>query len=174
MKRFAWESTPLVNVTQTACDTSTDLSEFLLAHSQRNLIEEVMEMHKAAYKMKPVEFHKYHLGKQNFCWNGAYRFWVWEGEDWRVFASNIHGTSFEVRDTFTTHQALKAWDDYRRRVMLLQFKPGTLVHVYGDDQLVKVEFPDPRYGGHYMVTALDGSQEQMSVSVDNIKESEIS
>jgi len=65
-----------------------------------------------------VNFHKKRLGKQNYTWNGEYRFWVWEGPNWRVYASNICGTSFEARAHLTPTEALQALQDYFSKISL--------------------------------------------------------
>lgn len=101
-----WDSTPLINYSNTSDDREC-FSE---------LIEEFKDMH---LKMRPsVDAHKKALGKQDYCWTGEYRNWVWEGTDWRVFCNNIQGTSFEVREGLTLKRAFLAWDDYRVKVGL--------------------------------------------------------
>lgn len=160
MNRFAWASVPLITVL---------LHEGVINASL--LIEEGV-VHRAprANSMRPVEFHKYHLGRQDFCWSGEHRQWVWETKNWRVFVSNIRGISFEVKEGLTAEQARSAWDDYRRRILVLKIESGTLARVKGDGRPIEVQFPDARYGhsGRYIVTAKDGSGEQMSVAVSNI------
>lgn len=106
MKRFAWDSTPLINIMQWDNPVQQRMS----------LLDESMAMHRAL--RPPVESLKAKLGKQAFTWNGEYRFWIWEGTDWRVFASNIHGISFEVRCGLSKEAALAAWLDFQQKVGL--------------------------------------------------------
>ncbi len=55
------------------------------------------------------------LGRQSYCWNGARRYWVWELDQTRVFAST-RGISFEVGVDLTTRQTLSRWRDFRNLV----------------------------------------------------------
>lgn len=101
-----WDTTPFINHVFAAGKGG--------CHS--DVLDQVKEMHS---KMRPsVDAHKKLLGKQDYCWNGEYRFWVWEGTDWRVFCSNIQGTSFEVREGITIERAFAAWEDYRVKTVL--------------------------------------------------------
>lgn len=102
---FKWETTPIVNITQ-----------FDSAQDRMNLLDEMMSMHRTL--RPPVDSLKQRLGKQKFTWVGEYRFWVWEGADWRVFASNKHGVSFEVRATLNREQAVAAWQDFKAKAGL--------------------------------------------------------
>jgi len=107
MNRFKWESTPLINVLSYA--TTGTYKELVDSY-----FDETMKMHNTL--RPPVGSLKERLGKQSFTWNGEYRFWVWEGVDWRVFASDKQGVSFEVREGLTSEQAFAAWSDFKRRV----------------------------------------------------------
>lgn len=101
-----WDSMPLINYSN-----MTDDREIM-----KRLLDEMTPMHQ---KMRPsVDSHKRALGKQDYCWNGSQRFWVWEGANWRVFCNNVRGTSFEVREGITLEEAFAAWDDYRVKVGL--------------------------------------------------------
>lgn len=106
---FKWDSTPLVNI-------GWQTEEGLDPRESSQLLDESMAMHKAL--RPPVESLKAKLGKQAFTWNGEYRFWVWEGPNWRVFASNKHGVSFEVKEGLTKQAAFAAWQDFRKKVGL--------------------------------------------------------
>ena len=44
---------------------------------------------------------------------------IWEGDNWRVFASNHHGISFEVREGLVPDAALAAWQDFRKKIGLV-------------------------------------------------------
>ena len=109
MKRFDWESTPLVNI-------GWQTEEGLEPRESAQLLDECMAMHLAL--RPPVDSLRAKLGKQAFTWVGEYRFWVWEGANWRVFASNIHGVSFEVRAGLTKQASFAAWLDFQQKVGL--------------------------------------------------------
>lgn len=53
-----------------------------------------------------VQWHKDVFGRQSYCWVGEYRFWVWDFHDWRIYVSNIKGTSVEVDPSFDAEQAM--------------------------------------------------------------------
>lgn len=59
-----------------------------------------------------VKSHKNKLGEQNYCWNGKYKYWIWENNLWRCFVSNVRGIGFEVKSNFSLNQAYDAWLDY--------------------------------------------------------------
>ena len=66
-----------------------------------------------------VQWHKEMMGKQDFTFQGEYRYWVWEHLDlnrqmftWYVFVSNIKGACFEVRNDATPEEALIYWHQY--------------------------------------------------------------
>lgn len=71
-----------------------------------------------------IKFHKQKLGRQLTCFNGKYRYWVWEGSvkineyhtaTWRIFISNTKGICFEV-DTGREEAAMICWKDYRNKI----------------------------------------------------------
>lgn len=156
MKRFAWESTPLIN-----CMIQFSDGELC------DLQDQIMMMHKAV--KPPVEYLKSCLGRQKFTWNGEYRFWVWEGDDWRVFASNIQGTSFEVRDErLSKERVIAAWNDFRVRVGLMcPFPKGTRLLAYVSDEPCVSLGPDPKHPGHVRVQL--GNHTIESVHIDNLR-----
>lgn len=99
--KFEWASLPIINyINVMEGDGPEVLMDWLkrasLAHSEEG----------------GVNFHQDRLGKQKMCWTGSNRFWVWEGKDWRIFASNKVGTSIEVKAGLTTDQAWDAFNDY--------------------------------------------------------------
>lgn len=75
-------------------------------------------LHNAIFKSgnKPVEAHKAIFGKQNYCFTGEYKYWVWDFGNWRVFVSNIRGISVEVEPTFNSLDVMlilrKYWDQF--------------------------------------------------------------
>lgn len=158
VKRFAWESTPLINIMQRG-DSALPVSWHM------DLLDGTMAMHRAL--RPPVDALKAKLGKQAFTWVGEYRFWVWEGADWRVFASNIHGVSFEVREGLGREAALEAWNDFLSRVGLnCPFPTGTPVLVFADNVPGTSNGYDGRHSPNISVNLNTG--ETVSVSIDNI------
>ena len=109
-KKFEWASIPFINYVNVMGDDETN-----------ELIHLMKEVEHAAAAEGQVEFHKDRLGKQKCCFQGEGRFWVWEGRDWRVFASNKFGrVSVEVRAGLPARMAWTAFDAYRRAVGLKQ------------------------------------------------------
>jgi len=43
---------------------------------------------------------------------------VWEGPNWRAFAKNRYGISFEVKEGISSSKALDAWDDFKTKIGL--------------------------------------------------------
>lgn len=54
-----------------------------------------------------VKFHKKVFGKQTYCWNGEYRYWVWEFDKWRVYVSNHMGISLEVEPDLSLPETIE-------------------------------------------------------------------
>lgn len=82
-------------------------SQFLLDY--RN---DMMQMHAAPVEMglRPVEYAKRTLGRQDYTWVGSeFRFWVWERDKWRLFVNNRYGITLEVDAGLTKNQALDVW-----------------------------------------------------------------
>jgi hypothetical protein len=80
---------------------------------------QVGKMHTAHGIEHSVQFHKRRLGKQDFCWQGSgHRFWIWQRNNWIVFANNDHGASFEVLTTLSVEDAIESFRDYQRAVGL--------------------------------------------------------
>jgi hypothetical protein len=98
-----WESTPVENIT-------------FSKEKREQFLRESMEINRVC--RPPVEYHKQKLGKQHYTWIGEYRFWVWEGQDWRVFCSNKKGICFEVRIGLSKAKIQKAWDEYKHLVLI--------------------------------------------------------
>lgn len=110
MKRFEWNSTPLINLM---------LNGKMSKRVRDRTFNETMAMHHACNPA--VKSLKEKLGRQDFTWMGSEcKNWIWEGADWRVFASEL-GVTFEVREGLTTRQALVAWRDFLARIGI---KPG--------------------------------------------------
>ncbi len=102
-----WNSTPLINL-------SWNCQEGLTTQELVDLQKKLMSMHT---KLRhPVESLKKLLGKQSYTWVGEFRFWVWEFKNWRVFASNKQGVSFEYREGISKKAALEAWNDFLTRI----------------------------------------------------------
>jgi len=102
--RHAWDSTPLINVIQQNPRACREVSDTLieLAYTRPRHLDG---------RVGCVEWLKSKLGRQSYCWNGEYRFWVWElyEKRVRVYASNIQGWSFEVRTGLRPHEAMGLW-----------------------------------------------------------------
>jgi len=64
-----------------------------------------------------VAFHKKALGRHKGCFTAEFRHWVWEGDGWRVFVSNLKGIGFEVAVHLKPTEALAAWADYRSKAI---------------------------------------------------------
>jgi len=105
--RFTWDSDGVLNYAFTGAALDEQWSR------------ELSQMHHLSYdEGGAVKFLKARLGRQKFCWQGSsVRNWVWEGDDWRAFAST-RGVSFEVRTGSTVEQAFAAWQDFKRKVGL--------------------------------------------------------
>lgn len=57
---------------------------------------------------KLVEFHKEKLGKQSYCFQGEYRYWVWDYGGWRIYVSNRKGIAVEVDLSYDADQTMDA------------------------------------------------------------------
>jgi len=106
--RFDWTSIPIMNY-----------YDLLNEGEQETILDTFKQLATLTQEEGEVEFHRNRLGKQKLCWTGEYRFWVWEGDDWRVFTSNVSGMYFEVKSSITTKQAWAAFMDYLGRVKLV-------------------------------------------------------
>lgn len=65
------------------------------------------------------DFSKRAWGLRNFVGRGSSRNWVWEGKDWRTFASK-EGISFEVRIGISAERILGAWEDFRKNLGIVK------------------------------------------------------
>ncbi len=108
-----WVSDPLVNRINNL--PSTD--------PRRNEIRDQMfRLMSAAGGEKSVSFLKKRLGKQDYTCLLSCRFWVWETSNWRVYANNVKGTCFEIREDLTDEEAFLAWADFIKKIDLLSIK----------------------------------------------------
>ncbi|CAB4196964.1 hypothetical protein UFOVP1290_484 [uncultured Caudovirales phage] len=78
-------TTPISNI---LCKDTQKLDAFLYQSSKIHDI-------RFSNKESSIKFHKRKLGKQNYCWIGSNRHWVWETKTWRVFCCK-RGSYFEV------------------------------------------------------------------------------
>lgn len=102
-----WDSTPIVNI---AWSTGGKVTSDEL----KKLTDDMLQMHR---KLRPpVESLKKLLGRQSYTWVGEYRFWVWETDSYRVFASNKQGVSFEHRVGLSKKDAFASWNDFLKRI----------------------------------------------------------
>ena len=80
---------------------------------------ELTRVNEAAALAGPVDFHRMHLGRQSYTWNGSdARMWVWETDAWRAYVSNSKGVCFEVRWDLSDEDAFAAFEDYLRKLKL--------------------------------------------------------
>lgn len=69
--------------------------------------------------------HKRLLGKQDYCWTGKHRYWVWEvPHRWRVYVSEVGGVGFEVACNLDAAGAKAALDDYLEKMQLTNHDCG--------------------------------------------------
>lgn len=59
-----------------------------------------------------VEMHKEVFGKQAYCYQGEFRYWVWDYGTWRVYVSNQKGICIEVDPGFNSSQTMDILRDY--------------------------------------------------------------
>lgn len=97
------ETTPIINIIFSSKDKSNQY------------IKDNMQIMFARGKKSSVEYHKVKLGKQNYCWLGSVRHWIWEGNNWRVYVSK-RGAAFEVLSNLTVDEAWGAWQDYFNKI----------------------------------------------------------
>lgn len=104
---FAWESTPLINVGWQSGEPFTD-------QELTQIYDGIMRAH---YIMHPnaKQALKRLLGKQKFTWLSWIRHWVWENDNWRVFASS-EGMAFEVKYGMTKAESLTAFQDFLNKI----------------------------------------------------------
>lgn len=63
-----------------------------------------------------IKYHQGKLGKQDYCWTGEFRFWIWDRIGYRLFISNLKGISFEVPLDASVQDAQEALDVYLREL----------------------------------------------------------
>lgn len=112
-----WESTPIINY---VFEWSSEESKVFQ--------DQLMAIHCLHHTkgMKPVEFFKTCLGRQNYTWTGEHRNWVWEGLGWRVYVSNIQGIGLEVMCDLKKEHVQAAWADFRARIDLTDEAVSTM------------------------------------------------
>jgi hypothetical protein len=59
-----------------------------------------------------VEMHKKLFGRQTYCWNGEFRYWVWDYGTWRIYVANGKGIAIEVDPSFDAVATMKVLRDY--------------------------------------------------------------
>lgn len=106
----SWESTPIVNIAWMDGEGPFTDAEHDKLHA--------MYMRMCMKCRPPVKTLKQLLGRQKTTWNGWVRHWVWEDENWRVFASK-RGVFFEVRVGLTRDESWRAFEDFMRKIGLV-------------------------------------------------------
>ena len=68
-----------------------------------------------------VKIHKKQLGQQKYCWNGEFKFWIWEFlEDkdmLRVYVNNHKGICLETTPHTSFSRALELAENYRKKLL---------------------------------------------------------
>ena len=67
--------------------------------------------------LSSIKFHKWKLGKQDFCWTGSARNWIWERDGYRLFISK-KGVSMEVFEDITEQEIFDCLEDYKKAIGL--------------------------------------------------------
>lgn len=101
----SYSSTPILNLCRTDKKGIDKLWRL-----ERSFFKLKMSYH--AIESKPVSLVKKVLGKQNYCWNGEFRYWVWENSQRRIFVSNQKGICFEVSDNLSFREAIKEYKKF--------------------------------------------------------------
>lgn len=66
-------------------------------------------------KRSIVETHKALFGPQSYCWNGEFRYWVWDFGTWTIHVSNKRGIAIEVNFDMTPEDAWKVLEKYWKK-----------------------------------------------------------
>ena len=106
-KIAAWTSTPMANIMQYDNDHGY-LRKFHMALFKKRCFDE----------RGAVQYMKDLLGKQDYCWTGSRRYWIWEGRTegirWRVFANNERGIDIEISEYSTVDMCKTVLRDFKR------------------------------------------------------------
>lgn len=117
--------------------TTTPLTNLLTSRDDLRDYSEVYSQVCSLYhdaKMRPVAFMKSRLGRQDYCFTGEFRYWVWEDDaGWRVYVSNHKGIGFEVDASLNLDEALKAWEDFQKRVGLFRASARSVMRRFARD-----------------------------------------
>ena len=63
-----------------------------------------------------VKHHQDKLGRQDYCWTGEFRFWVWDRLGCRLYVSNHKGVCFEVPRDASRQDIRAALDAYIQEI----------------------------------------------------------
>jgi hypothetical protein len=102
-------------------DETSPIINFLFQDSTGKLgkqyVEESINLMKARHKinLSSIKWHQKVLGKQNYCWTGSSKNWIWETDVWRVYVSK-EGAAFEVLASLALDEAWAAWQDYYNKM----------------------------------------------------------
>jgi len=74
----------------------------------------MMDAHDFCHKagLKPVQMHRKKFGKQNFCFVGEFRYWVWDIDVLRLYISNNKGICFEVKSGTDIQKTMEVLEKY--------------------------------------------------------------
>lgn len=103
MNRFTL-TTPIVNYAFNVWDAKT---------TQQFQIEQ-FKMHDFhhAQNLSPIDWMKKVFGRQNYVCLLGRRYYVWEQSEWRLYAHNTGGLSFEVNQKLNGSQSLDQWNRF--------------------------------------------------------------
>jgi hypothetical protein len=102
------ETTPIINIIRVSQDA--------VRKWQGDLLSDLEEKMANPPTIGLVAKHKAKLGKQLTTWVGGSenrRFYLWVGENWRIFVHDRQGVGFEVNEGLTVEEAMAAWQTYR-------------------------------------------------------------
>jgi len=89
------------------------------AEYQRRMIYNVLSRNLSGGQGNSVNRHKRIFGRQDYCYfNGEFRFWVWDFQDWRIWVNNQKGVSIEVDPNFGLTQTMSTLRSYWDRMGL--------------------------------------------------------
>ena len=94
--------------------TSCVISFYFASEESQKLIQYILDAHTYRREGEPlVDQHKRVFGRQDICWSGEYRYWIWVLETGlRIYVSNFQGVSLEMPEFSTFEDVKHAVDFY--------------------------------------------------------------